>query len=906
METRRSHAPPDLGQAPDGLTAAGLPWGKLDRNHPDKARAPRLSLLGHCIDVAAVMAALLALPVLRARLDTLAGRPLTEYDRTRLAALALLHDIGKAGAGFQSRGLDDAVHRAWLRDSRAPRAQLGHVLVVAPLFAHGAAFAACREALGVDEVLGWGDEAQIQSLWLASISHHGEPVTGLALQSGELLRGHTWLHPVAGYDPADGLAQLGDAARSLFPAAFDAEPMAPVAPGLVHAYAGLVSLADWVGSKVDDDFFPYALGPQDERRWPVARERAAKVLRRLHLDAEGARADLRRRAPAFDDVFGNSPRQAQTLAAEWQGDRDQGRVVVLEAETGSGKTEAALWRFKTLFEAGEVDALCFLLPTRVAATGIYGRMQRFVEALFPDPVLRPPTVLAVPGYLRANGEEGVPLPGFEVLWPDGENPRDRALYWAAENSKRYFAASALAGTIDQFLLSALQTRHAHLRGSLALRALVVVDEVHASDAYMTALLQTALDRHVSAGGHALLMSATLTGELRGRLLQAGARRVGRSRPSPLALAASDAPYPAVTTRAGVRACADTGRHKAVHIELQPSMRDATAVAARAVAELKRGVRVLILRNTVRQAVATQQALEALLGHGHPALFDCLGVTCLHHGRYAFEDRQRLDARVEALFGKAAMQDCNARVLVGTQTLEISVDCDSDVMITDIAPIDVLLQRLGRLHRHADRDGLRPPAAREPRLIVLTPAERDLSPLLASRGQGLGIGPRSAYENLLAVEAAWRLLAVDPAVWQIPRDNRRLVEAGASAAALRALAEELGGPWPVHVNTVVARRSAQAGAVLPVQVRWGEDWDSRGGWSDLGEEVRTRLGLDGVDVELPEPWTTPLGCAINRIAVPAWMLRGPWDEVLAEDLGDELRLTVAGTVLRYGRLGLRAE
>lgn len=97
----------------------------------------------------------------------------------------------------------------------------------------------------------------------------------------------------------------------------------------------------------------------------------------------------------------------------------------------------------------------------------------------------------------------------------------RPLYWAAEHSKRYFAAGCATATVDQFLLSVLQSKHAHLRGTVLLRSLVVVDEVHASDTSMTALLQAALDRHVKAGGHGLLMSATLTGEARARLLLAG-------------------------------------------------------------------------------------------------------------------------------------------------------------------------------------------------------------------------------------------------------------------------------------------------------------------------------------------------------------------------------------------------
>jgi CRISPR-associated endonuclease/helicase Cas3 len=73
-----------------------------------------------------------------------------------------------------------------------------------------------------------------------------------------------------------------------------------------------------------------------------------------------------------------------------------------------------------------------------------------------------------------------------VQWPDRDvgDP----IFWAAENSKRYFAAAAAAATIDQFLLSTLQTKHAHLRTSVLLRSLVVVDEVHASDPNMRTLL----------------------------------------------------------------------------------------------------------------------------------------------------------------------------------------------------------------------------------------------------------------------------------------------------------------------------------------------------------------------------------------------------------------------------------
>ena len=887
------------------------PWGKLQRGTADPTFAPRLTLVAHCIDVAAVVAALLDLPTWRTRLDTLARRPLTDQDRARLCALAFLHDIGKAGAGFYSKGTGPEVAQAWRQRHRVAGDQLGHVTVVGPLLdgdPSDPVLAGLRQALGVDQVLAWGDgqsgEAELLSLWLAAISHHGSPLT-----QGDLSRpgGHaTWAEPIAGYRPVDGLVRLAVAVRQILPDAFGPSGLPlRTTSGLVHAFAGLVSLADWIGSNTAPGYFPFDLGPQDEQRWPVARQRAREVLVAMRIDLEASRHDLQRRSPSFPDIFDFPPRDMQVHA----GRTDLSQLVVIEAETGSGKTEAALWRFKTLFEAGEVDALCFLLPTRVSATAMAQRVQTFVERLFPDASLRPGAVLAVPGYLRANGHEGEKaLAGFEVLWPDVA-PQDRPLYWAAEHSKRYFAAGCATATIDQFLLSVLQSKHAHLRGTVLLRSLVVVDEVHASDTYMTALLRAALDRHIKAGGHGLLMSATLTGEARARLLLAGqpAAQALRRR---AALAVADAPYPCVSDILQQLSCKLAAPARRVKRSVLPLMRDPVAVVEIVATAVAAGARVLVLRNTVAQAVATQQAIEARLGPGHPALFRVGQTVVMHHGRYAFEDRRQLDQAVQAAFGKPAVASPVARVLVGTQTLEISLDCDADLMITDIVPIDVLLQRLGRLHRHRDRDAHRPAGYTEPHVVVLRPPTRDLSALLSPGGaRGLGLGPRSAYENLLAIEAALRALedTVSYPALVIPDHNRALVEAGADPDRLIALAEALGGGWPEFAIKLLGRQNAQGAQAWPVLVRWDRDWND-GQWSDLGDEVRTRLGLDGVDIDLLQPWTSPLGSLLQRLTVPRWMLPTLTGlPVVEQQAGDAqaLQLNVAGRRLHYDRLGLRA-
>lgn len=108
---------------------------------------------------------------------------------------------------------------------------------------------------------------------------------------------------------------------------------------------------------------------------------------------------------------------------------------MLEAETGSGKTEAALWRFLQLLNAGEVDGLIFALPTRTSAVAMYDRIRSCLDADFGAACVAP--VQAVPGYLRAGEAEGTRIGRFDVLWPDRSNDALEDARWAAEASKRY-------------------------------------------------------------------------------------------------------------------------------------------------------------------------------------------------------------------------------------------------------------------------------------------------------------------------------------------------------------------------------------------------------------------------------------------------------------------------------------
>ena len=320
-------------------------------------------------------------------------------------------------------------------------------------------------------------------------------------------------------------------------------------------------------------------------------------------------------------------------------------------------------------------------------------------------------MLAVPGYLRMGDAEGRILPEFRVQWSDGDRVDCDLTRWAAEQPKRYAAARFTVGTIDQALLAVLQVKHAHLRAACLVRHLLVIDEVHASDPYMRALVERLIELFRVCGGHVLLMSATLGAETRELLLG------GRHSVPPIDETVA-IPYPLLSTSfAGPIPIRGDGYVKIVDVSPAPWIDQPSAVAARAVEAVRQGAKVLVIRNTVRAAIETQLAVEALLPADDPNLFRVADVATLHHGRFAAEDRRRLDAAIEERLGKGSA--AQPVIVVATQTVEQSLDVDADLLLTDLCPIDVLLQRIGRLHRHRSRPGPAP-------CLVLGPEGDDLS------------------------------------------------------------------------------------------------------------------------------------------------------------------------------------
>ncbi|WP_137134220.1 CRISPR-associated helicase Cas3' [Rhizobium sp. FKY42] len=848
-----------------------IPWGKINEGSSHH-------LANHCADVAACFEAIAKQPVIHERLERSAGRPLNEIDFSRLATIVFLHDCGKLHPGFQAKGTIDGI--IW------PRLALhGHVQEGAAIFS-GVQNGALAEALHFAELRSWGVS---QGLLFAAIAHHGRPF------SLEPKAKNDWeqvLRPA--YAPLAAAHQLGGLMRAWFPLAFSEGGAAlPVRPDFQHLFCGLVSLADWLGST--QSLFPF-VAECDPSYMERAKQQAVRAVTGIGLDVRHWRDAIQGKASFGVLSDGKPSRRAQQVTGEWSLDDP---LIILEAETGSGKTEAALWRFAQLFEAGKVDSLYFALPTRAAARQIHQRVNDVLKRLMGEDA--PEAVQAVPGYLRSGEISGRKLPAFEVLWDDDPDEARRIARWAAEGGRRYLAATVAVGTVDQAMLAALQVKHAHLRAAALSRSLLVIDEIHSSDRYMSNIQTHLLKMHLERGGHAMLMSATLGAEARVAWLETDRT----SRKLPTFQDAIAAPYPAVWGRHdGVRDARQAGQPgKEVAMTLMDGWA-AEIAASRAIEAARQGAKVLVIRNTVR---AAQDTFEAVRTMGDEALLmQVAGGPALHHSRFAAEDRTLLDTHVERLLSPdESVRDREGAIIVGSQTLEQSLDIDADLLITDLCPVDVLLQRIGRLHRHRL---VRPAGFEVPQCLVLSP--QDGLDRLAKPAFENGLGQfrdgGGVYRNLHACELTRRLVLDHPS-WKIPEMNRFLVESATHPERIEALSAELGPSWQTYWNGVYGKDVADAQSAKHLRLPFECDFTNLMPFADVEEKIRTRLGAEGARVEFATPVTSPFGQQITGINLPShW--QGVFSEEPVEprlDVGS-ITFRINDATFRYGRIGLRRE
>lgn len=855
-------------------------WGKYDGESNDYH-----ALVHHSADVAACLEALLEQPNIRNSLARSGGLDsLTSGQASRLAAITFLHDLGKIAMGFQCQIVTPL--------PRGSPAKKGHILpIFSCLFSGDEADSWLAEALDAQALALWDDREgeTIQELLAAALAHHGAPVSiNIVGEPNEYRR--QWL-ALEHLDPAHEASRFGRYLRQWFPHAFlhGHEPL-PQTTAFQHAYAGLVSLADWIGS--DSQFFPFH-SAINENHIAVARLRATDALKSIGLDIQAQRARFEG-TPTSQHLFqfeALRPLQQATFDAP-----NENKILILEAETGAGKTEAALMRFAKLYEAGEVDSLYFAVPTRAAAVQLHRRISDFCRQLFPAE-LGPQPVLAVPGYIQAGDVTGKRLPGFVVEWDDSPDKKALIARWAAEHHKRYLAAQIAVGTVDQVMLSAMPVKHAHLRAAALSRSLLVIDELHASDHYMQEIIERVVKQHTALGSHVLMMSATLTASARERWLL-GQRQSATSLDSAIAVQ-----YPCISYREHQTLCvqsiAQTNNQKEISVSLTAN--DLDEISSLAWSATRSGARVLIIRNTVNGAVELLQKLKADAQSDTDKLFNINGVVTLHHSRFAAEDRKRLDAAAEAWLGKD--RPIGGAIVVGTQTLEQSLDIDADLLITDLCPVDVLLQRMGRLHRHT-RDN-RPTDYCQAKAVVISPHNSDLSGLLEKSESGLG--PKShVYGDLIALQATLDLLNSRP-LWRIPEMNRSLIEGALHPTVRHQVLDLHDHDWKTADQQRNGSETADAQSARMHRLRTDLDFlDKNIRFPDKEIRIPTRLGGDSLLVTLEPAITGPFGGLVSHFSIPDWMLGEQLDssqQALGIEEKDCARLILGALSFAYDSNGL---
>lgn len=649
-------------------------WAKTS-SHEGESWHP---LLLHLLDVAASADAILAREPQTTR-DRLAAVLGLDWACARpwLLLLIACHDLGKACPGFQCKwknisGLDAGA---------SPDMTVNH------------AFVSQVELPPLLMELGWPDDAA-ELVADAVGCHHGERASPNTLTH---LEGHR-----RALGPSEWQAARREIFKALIEVFAPTEP--PIKPTLsgpdFMLLAGLTSFADWIGS--NEQHFPFGR-PEDDLDLPGWFEQRRRYAENA-LDEIGwlPRLPLADTHRTFAEVFGFTPRPLQQAVVDALTHIDRPSVVLIEAPMGEGKTEAALYAHLELQRRLGHRGLYVALPTKATGNAMFSRVLKFLRNQGCD---RPLDLQLLHGGALLNDT-------YQQLRPGGifdatRGGAVRAGEWFT-HKKRALLSEYGVGTIDQALLTILPVRHQFVRLWGLANRVVVFDEIHAYDAYTGTLLLHLLRWLLALGSSVVLLSATLPPQTRRQL----AELTGTQAP------VQDAPYPRLSvyqqgqTVQQIAFDADPARRLTITIVPVPA--DLPAIKTALDYRLTAGGYALALVNTVQRA---QQLYldygdgEALTVNGEPIgkrLADGTEVY-LFHARFPADQRQRREDAVLKVFGPPGEDESGERsgrkILIATQVAEQSLDLDFDLIATDLAPMDLVLQRAGRLWRH--RRGTRP-------------------------------------------------------------------------------------------------------------------------------------------------------------------------------------------------------
>ncbi|MFI7084223.1 type I-E CRISPR-associated protein Cse1/CasA [Streptomyces anulatus] len=635
--------------------------------------------------------------------------------------LACVHDIGKATPAFacQVDGLADRMRAAGL--SMPYQKQFGLDRRMAP---HGlAGQLLLQEWLG--ERFGWSDRVSGQFAVVAG-GHHGTPpdhqqIHDLGLRPQLLRTGgesETVWRDVQ-YELMDACA-VRAGVRGRFAEWRSVRLPQPVQVVLT----AIVIVSDWIASS--SELFPY-----DPASWsPVGQDGEGRRLTAAWAGLDlpgpwraeqptGSAAELFRER--FDLPEGAEIRPVQEDAVRVARELPGPGLLIIEAPMGEGKTEAAFAAAEILAARSGAGGCLVALPTRATGDAMFPRLLRWLERL---PADGPRSVVLAhakaalnevwAGMTKADRRTiaAVDLDGpVESVSPAGAASRvDPASLHAHQwlrGRKKALLSSFAVGTIDQVLFAGLKSRHLALRHLAVAGKVIIIDEVHAYDAYMNAYLDRVLEWLAAYRVPVVMLSATLPARRRRELAAAYA---GEETPELAdALDLPDDAYPLITAvapgDAALTARPEPASGRRTEVVLERLGDELPLLVRRLEEELRDGGCALVVRNTVDRVL---EAAEHLRAH-----FGAEAVT-VAHSRFIAADRARKDTDLRERFGPGGDRPAGPHIVVASQVVEQSLDIDFDLLVTDLAPVDLVLQRMGRLHRHPRT---RPPRLAQARCLI---------------------------------------------------------------------------------------------------------------------------------------------------------------------------------------------
>ncbi|CBA28693.1 CRISPR-associated helicase/endonuclease Cas3 [Cronobacter turicensis] len=624
-----------------------------------------------------------------------------ETAATFFAWLLCWHDIGKFARLFQQKYRCDALDHGQrdVSDSRHHHTVTGTWLWQNHL--------GDGVAQGMTGPLSARERKRVLDRWMpAVIGHHGKPVSCENCHNDFL--------------PEDIAAALAfaETVNALFPAV--ALPPLWKDDNWREAFlekswlvSALTVLADWTGSA--NLHFPWvaqAIPFQDY--WARAVAQAQRALRLLPPASDVA---------PFNGIetlfpFITEPTPLQQNALEIDIHAPGPHLIILEDVTGAGKTEAALVLAHRLMAAGHARGLYIGLPTMATANAMYARMERAWLRLYREGS-HPSLVLAHSARrLSENFNASIWAP--ELLPNDSGDEAvayDGCAAWFAQSPKKALLAETGVGTLDQAMMAVMAFKHQNLRLLGLNDKVLIADEIHSYDAYMSHVVEKLVEARARCGNATILLSATLSQTQRDRLIAAFYKGLNVTREPPR-LGPDD--YPWVTH---LHAQGIDGQRVATRAQVQRRvgigwMEDEAACLEKIETVAREGACIGWIRNSVDDAV---NSYRELISRGNIPEENII----LFHSRFAFIDRNDKEERTLKWFGKENSVNRSGKVIISTQVIEQSVDIDLDYLISDLAPVDLLIQRAGRLQRHIrDKHGqLKLTGADErpaPRLDILAP------------------------------------------------------------------------------------------------------------------------------------------------------------------------------------------